>query len=54
MKIYPLIQDPDKKVYKVEKISKFAKEHNLDSGALSKLFNGKQNTHKGWKLADDK
>lgn len=48
--IYPKIVSPDGLEYIPETLKPFAREHNLDSGALLRLFKGKVKTHKGWKL----
>ncbi len=50
-RLYPNIRSPDGMIYEVFNANTFAKEHNLDSGNLSKLFNSKKSSYKGWKLA---
>lgn len=37
-------------IHTVYNLHKFAIMHNLDSGALSKVLNGKRKSHKGWRL----
>ena len=34
----------------VDNISKFAKEHSLNAGALGEVLRGLSSQHKGWKL----
>lgn len=49
--IYPPIVSPlDGSVHIVENVSKFAREHGLDTGQLNKVLNKKANSTKGWKL----
>ena len=50
-KEYPLLLDPSGSSFIITNARKFAKEHKLDPSSLSKVLNGKQTTHKGWKLA---
>jgi len=47
---FPLIS-PDGQIYSnIRSLSAFAKEHGLDSSGLYKLYSGKLNQVKGWKL----
>jgi group I intron endonuclease len=50
---YPAILSPKREVFVVNNVSAFAKEHDLDASALSKVLNKRPKyiTHKGWKLA---
>lgn len=50
---YPAILSPKGEVFVVNNVSAFAKEHNLDASALTKVLNKRPKyiTHKGWKLA---
>lgn len=47
-KDYPIIVSPEGKEYKVISTTDFAKKHNLDTAALSRLFSGKYSHTKGW------
>lgn len=49
--VYPDILSPDNIVYTVTNRSAFAKEHNLDCGALGRVLRKVAKSHKGWKLA---
>lgn len=49
-KQWPSVISPEGEIFEVANSSKFAKEHNLDSGGFSRLLNGKQKSQKGWKL----
>lgn len=47
----PPIISPEGIIYSnIDNIAKFAREHGLNQGALTGVFNGKAKTHKGWKL----
>lgn len=48
--IYPAIKSPEGKVYYIQNVCKFAKEHSLDNGHLGKVLRGIRKTHKGWRL----
>src|SRR4030042_3730087 len=49
-KIYPGVVSPDGEIYSyVIGLNKFCREHNLDSGQMSRLMSGKVQTYKGWK-----
>ena len=43
-----LISSPDNTIFKVTNCKKFAREHNLDPTALSKVCRGIRSQHKGW------
>lgn len=45
-----LVKSPENIVYEVKGISVFAREHQLDIGALSKIINKQRKAHKGWTL----
>lgn len=45
----PKVVQPDGTVFEIYHLSSFAKMHNLDHSALSKVLHGKQRAHKGWK-----
>ena len=48
-KTYDGVVSPDGVVYTpLVGLRAFCREHNLDSGGMSKLLNGKQSSHKGW------
>lgn len=49
-KIWPKVVSPDEIVYEIVNTVDFCKSHALDSGGLSRLLNGKQQSTKGWKL----
>ena len=36
--------------YNIDNMAKFARDHNLNQGALGEVFRGKAKQHKGWKL----
>lgn len=40
--------DPEGKIYQIKNLAKFARENNLDQGALSKVALGQRPSHKGW------
>lgn len=46
--VYRLI-DPNGDMAEFTNISRFAKDNGLDSGSLSRLLNGKSNSHKGYR-----
>jgi hypothetical protein len=48
--IYPDIKSPDGKVYKIQNLTSFAKEHKLNKSHLCGVLNGKRKTHLGWQL----
>lgn len=52
-KVYPKIKAPTGEIYEVLNITKFAKEHGLQSGALSALLNSTSRSTLGWCLATD-
>lgn len=45
------LKDPHGNVFEVHNQTRFAKENGLRQSCISNLRNGKQETHKGWKLA---
>lgn len=47
---YPKILSPEGICYKVESPTSFAKLHNLDLSALSRVLNRNRESHKGWRL----
>lgn len=47
---YGKIVSPEGQIFKVEHLSNFCREHNLDTGNISKLLRGILKSHKGWKL----
>lgn len=49
-KTIPTVISPTGEKYSVTCINNFAKEHNLDSGGLSRLINKKAVSLKGWRL----
>lgn len=51
--IYPKVLSPTGEVFTIGNRSKFAKEHNLDCGALGRLLRKVAKSHKGWKLCLD-
>lgn len=48
--VYPILLSPSGKVYQVDNIVQFAKEHTLNSTSLGRVLRGTQVTHNGWKL----
>lgn len=48
--IYPTVVSPEGIEHTVLNATSFAKEHNLQSGPLCSVLNGKTKTHKGWHL----
>jgi group I intron endonuclease len=49
--VYPPIVSPDGKIYTVDNINAFAREHSLAASALYNVLKSIRKTHKGWKLA---
>ena len=47
----PPIRSPEGKIYTVEHITNFAKEHGMLQGKLTMVLQGTRNSHKGWTLA---
>lgn len=47
-RLYKLIKSPEGKIYKVEHLTKFCNEHNLDNGNISKLLRGLKKQYLGW------
>lgn len=50
--VYPLIKGPDGKVYTVDSLRGFAREHNLNNSSLGRVLNRKTKQHKGWTLSE--
>lgn len=48
--VYPYVISPEGTEYKIDNVSKFAKEHNLAANHLNEVLNGKRKSHKGWKV----
>ena len=48
---YPLVISPAGKIFNIEHLSNFAKEHGLQASNLSHVLSGRRLHHKGWKLA---
>lgn len=51
IKEYPLIKSPDGTIYKIDILSDFVKQHNLNSSPLGKVLKGERKSHKNWILA---
>lgn len=49
--IYPEVKSPNGTVYKIENLSKFCREHDLQAPNLRKVLYRKRNSHKGWTIA---
>lgn len=47
---YPIVVSPQGVEYKIEHLSNFSKEHNLQASNLSHVLMGRRQHHKGWKL----
>jgi len=47
----PKIKSPNGEIFIIDNIRAFAKQHNLDNGALGKVLHRKAKHHKGWCLA---
>lgn len=43
---------PEGKIYSIDNVAKFEREHNLVYGGIRNILLGKRKTHKGWKLAE--
>lgn len=52
-KSYPLISSPTKEIFNITNIRKFARDNNLNAGALGQVLRGKKPHHKGWKLCPE-
>lgn len=48
---YPAVLSPDGKIYYVDNVRKFARDHNLYDSNLGSLLHGRLKTCAGWKLA---
>lgn len=48
-----LFISPQDKIYKIIGMRPFCKEFNLDRAAMTRVWNGKNITHKGWKKYND-
>ena len=48
--VFPLIESPEGKAYRVGNITEFAKTHGLHKGNLHHVLTGKRKMHKGWRL----
>lgn len=48
---YPSILSPEGTIYKIENLSEFAREHNLNKSSLHQLLTGKRKTCSKWKRA---
>lgn len=51
--IYPKVLSPSGKIFEVDNISAFAREHSLDKSTFHRLLNLKAKTHKGWKVCPE-
>jgi hypothetical protein len=50
---YPRLINSKGIIYEVNNLGNFAAAHGLDNSTLSKLYNGKAKTHKGWKVYNE-
>lgn len=48
--VYPTILSPSGNEYKIENVTKFAKEHGLNMSHLCGVLNGVRKSHLGWRL----
>lgn len=49
--VYPEVKSPNGTIYKIENLSKFCREHDLQTSNLRKVLYRKRNSHKGWTIA---
>ncbi len=52
-KVWPKVVSPEGVVCIIENSALFARENDLDTGGLSRVLNGKQNSIKGWKVYNE-
>lgn len=52
-RFYFKIKSPDGIIYSVEHLSRFCKEHNLDTGNISRVLRGVRNSYRGWQCVKD-
>ena len=50
---YPRLVSKSGDIFVVTNLHNFAKEHGLDASTISKLYNGKAKSHKGWKVHNE-